>query len=150
MNRLDMAKEIKGRVSLLANLDKDLWKSAERLRSDFVKDYSTSKIRSLTLDEFVIGKGHNNRSFCYRIEREMDSLGRILGATALKFGVYYGKEGSDSSNKYRFSHIWGNNVHEAFLSVKDAIVNLNEAANKRDLRTIKENRLSPMFKGKLL
>ena len=114
MNRLDMAKEIEERVDLLVNLDKDVWKNAEKLRREFVTDYPIPKIRSMTLDEFVIGKGSENRSFCYRLEREMDSLGRILGATAFKFGIYYGRTKSDASDKYRFSSIWGGSVDEAF------------------------------------
>jgi hypothetical protein len=150
MNRLDMAKEIEERADLLANLDKDIWKDAEKLRREFVNDYPIRKIRSMSLDEFVIGKGSENRSFCYRIEREMDSLGRILGATAFKFGVYYGRTNSDTSNKYRFSKNWGKTVDEAFLSIKGAIINLIEAAAKRNMQEIAKNRLSPMFKGKIL
>lgn len=91
MNRLDMSQEIAKRVPLLSKRDKDEWKNAEKIRREFVFDYPVSQIRSMTLDEYVIGKGRNNRSFCYRLEREMDSLGRILGATASKFGIYYGR-----------------------------------------------------------
>lgn len=150
MNRLDMAKEIKERVDSLADLDKDVWKNAEKLRRDFAAFYTISKIRSMALDEFVIGKGAKKRSFCYRLERETHSLGSILGGTAFKFGVYFGRTKRNSSDEYRFSSIWGENVAEAFSAVKDAIVNLIEAALRGDLRAIVKNRLSPMFKGKLL
>ena len=82
----------------------------------------------MKLDDFVIGKGSRNRSFWYRLEREMDNLGRILGATAFKFGVYYGKRGKDPSLRYRFSPKWGNRAEEAFSSVKADIVALLHSA----------------------
>jgi hypothetical protein len=150
MNRMAMAKEISARVPLLADLDKDKWKKAEDLRSDFVRYYTTDRILALKLDEYVIGKGGNNHSFCYRIEREMDSLGRILGATAFKFGVFFGHIKSDPVDQYRFRQRWGNGVDEAFVAVKRAISDLLEAASLDDQEAIVNNRLSPMFKGKLL
>ena len=150
MNLLEMAEEIAKKVPLLAKRDKDEWKNAKKLRARFVADYPISKIRSMSLDEYVIGKGSNNRSFCYRLEREMDSLGRILGANAFKFGVYYGRTKSDPSERYRFSSIWGSNAKEAFTSVRDAIVHLLEDADRGDRLAIAKSRLSPMFKGKIL
>lgn len=150
MNRLDMAEEIAKRVPLLAKRDKEEWKSAEKLRREFVEDYPISNIHSLTLDEYVIGKGPENRSFCYRLEREMDTLGRILGATASKFGIYYGRTKSDPTKKYRFSSIWGKNADESFSSVKQAIENLLQSASKGNSLAIAQNLLSPMFKGKIL
>jgi hypothetical protein len=86
MNRLEMEEQIKKNVPILVKLYKKDLKRAEKLRADFVTDYPIARINTLTLDEYVIGKGAYNRSFCYRIERDMDSLGRILGANAFKFG----------------------------------------------------------------
>lgn len=150
MNRLEMAEQIAKRVPMLSKRDKQKWQSAEMLRAGFVRDYPITRIGVLTLDEYVIGKGSSNRSFCYRLEREMDSLGRILGATAFKFGVYFGRIKSDPLEQYRFASRWGNNKEDAFSSVERAIVDLLKAARLGDSHAIEANPLSPMFKGKLL
>lgn len=150
MNRLEMATRISERVPVLAKRDESGWKEAERLRKQFVTDYPINKIGHLSIDEYVIGKGSTNPSFCYRLERELDSLGRILGATAYKFGVYYGKTKSDASMKYRFVMHWGGDKTEAFEAVKLSIVTLLQAVAKDDMEAIRENKISPMFKGKLL
>lgn len=150
MNRVEMANLISERVPLLKKRAEFELKEAERLRKQFVTDYPISKIGRLTLDEYVIGKGNINRSFCYRLERELDSLGRILGARADKFGLYYGKTRNDATMKYRFAKHWGANKVAVFKTIKQAIVNLLKAASRDDIATIRESMISPMFKGKLL
>jgi len=150
MNILNMREEIRRRVTILAQSSEEEWIHGESLRKSFVSDYPISRIPALKLDEYVIGKGANNRSFCYRIEREMDELGRILGATALKFGVYYGRTKSDPSERYRFAVHWGKSPEMVFGSVKRAIVDLLQAAKKRDFKSLDSSPLSRMFKGKLL
>src|ERR1035438_750455 len=150
MNRLAMAEEIAQRGYIFAQCEDEKWKRAQQLRIDFVTDYPAKKIPSLALDDYVIGKGAENRSFCYRLKREMDILGRILGATAFKFGVYFGRIKSDPADKYRFRQHWGKTVDQAFAAVKQAIADLLEAADKENFTAIAQNPLSPMFKGKIL
>jgi hypothetical protein len=150
MNRLEMKAHISERVPILAKHDEAKWKEAEKLRKQFVSDYPPSKINRLTLDQYVIGKGSLNPSFCYRLERELDSLGRILGATAYKFGVYYGRTKTDPKMMYRFRPHWGANRAAAFTAVKQSIVSLLQAASRHDMAAIRVNMISPMFKGKLL
>lgn len=150
MNRLEMKARISERVPFLEIQYKAKLKEAEKLRKQFVTEYPVTKINRLTLDKYVIGKGSENRSFCYRLERELDSLGRILGATAYKFGVYYGRTNTDATMKYRFAQHWGANKDTAFKAVKQAIVSLLQAASRDDMAAIRENMISPMFKGKLL
>jgi hypothetical protein len=145
-----MGKNVSEHVPFLAKRDEAKWKEAERLSKQFLTDYPVSKINRLTLDQYVIGKGSENRSFCYRIERELDSLGRILGATAYKFGVYYGRTKSDPKMEYRFRPHWGTKRDAAFTAVKQSIVYLLQAASRDDMAAIRENMISPMFKGKLL
>jgi hypothetical protein len=65
-------------------------------------------------------------------------------------GVYYGKTKNDASEQYRFRPHWGSNLEEVFSSVKQAIVNLLQAAEQGDSHTIAKNPLSTMFKGKIL
>lgn len=146
MNRQSMEEQILMHVPRLAEEEKDRWKNAEKIRGDFVRDFSPAKISAMQLDDFVIGKGAENRSLCYRLEREMDDLGRILGATAFKFGVYYDKV----NKEYKFSKKWGSSAQQAFLSVKAEILALIQAASRKDVATLDQNRISTMFKGKLL
>jgi hypothetical protein len=138
MNRLEMAEHIRKRIPTLALLYKGEWKRAKELQTEFVHDYPLKRIPSLLLDEYAIGKGPSNRSFCYRLEREMDMLGRILGSPADRFGVYYGKAKSsrNSSKDYQFAKRWGTNYVEAFTAVKQAIVDLLNAATIGDSQAI--------------
>ncbi|HEY4417362.1 MAG TPA: DUF3883 domain-containing protein [Verrucomicrobiae bacterium] len=150
MNRLAMADEIARLVPMFAQRDLEEWKQAEQTRQDFVADFPSHKILSLELDEYVIGKGKANRSFCYRLEREMDTFGKIVGAFSPKFGVYFGEFGENTPKEYRFTKKWGNNLSAAFASIKQAIVDLIRAAATNDFAAIAGNALSPMFKGKIL
>ncbi len=145
-----MARRIDEHVPVLVQRDAMEWKRMERLRLQFVTDYAVARIPRLTLDEYVIGKGSNKQSFCYRIERELDRMGRILGARADKFGIYYGGRRNDPSRGYQHSQMWGDTAEEAFASIKKAIVDLLRAAEKDQMDAVRASRISPLFKGKLL
>ncbi len=123
-----------------------------QLRSSFVRYFNENKIANMHIDDYVAGvdlpeKGFN---FCYALERQLDGLGRIIGATAFKFGVYYGRTKSDDEYKYRFTKKFGNTYQEAFKNVKNAILQLLTAGEDEDIEGIIRNPLSPMFKGKIL
>jgi len=150
MNRIEMAEQITSQVPILVERDRDEWRATEERRRRFVSDYPPRKIAQMRIDDFVIGRGRDNRSFCYRLERELDKCGRILGATAAKFGVYYGKTKSDHRERYRHAAHWGDNHTQAFDNIKAALAQLLDAAKIDDMAAIKENKISPMFKGKIL
>jgi Domain of unknown function (DUF3883) len=150
MNRLEMARHIEERLPVLVQREAEEWKHMEMLRRKFVRDYAVSRIPVLTLDEYVIGKGSEHRSFCYRVERELDRMGRILGTPADRFGVYYGGRKNAPARKYQHSQMWGDTAEEAFTSVKKAIVELLRAAESVQMDAIRASRISPLFKGKLL
>lgn len=124
-------------------------------RDMFRKYFSLRKIENMDIDEFVSGKGAPAQgfNFCYSLEQELDGLGRILGSTAIKFGIYFGTTSTDSIRKYRFSkkHTVGNGTYqEAFDDVKQAILDLLTAGKNENLSDIVRNKISPMFKGKIL
>lgn len=119
------------------------------IRNQFVKDFNINKISLLEKDDYVIGKG-NHASFCYRIERDLDCLGRIKGARASKFGLYYGKTKSDPIKKYRNTAKWSGTPDEANEKIKKSIIELIIAGSNNDIVSIKKNKISPMFKGKIL
>lgn len=123
------------------------FKEINSLRKKFTSDYPTSRIRTLTLDEYVTGKG--GQTFCNRIENDLNEWGNIHGSFATKFGVYYGKFGKNSKSKYRIGRKeYGTDENVALKKILSAIIELIE--NKDDLAILKKNPISPMFKGKIL
>lgn len=124
------------------------FKTIDSLRKKFTNDYTSDKILSLNLDEYIVGK-RDNTSFCNRIENELNNWGNIHGSTAKKFGLYFGTLGDDETRKYRIGKkYFGTQTDEAFKKILTSIVELIENNNNRKL--IKKNPISPMFKGKLL
>jgi len=106
----------------------------------------------MPLDTYALGNklpddGYN---FCYTVERELDRLGRTIGANAFKFGVYFGRTKSDSEYKYRHTKKFGNTYQEAFANVKNAIIKLIVDGKDGNLDEIIKSPISPMFKGKIL
>lgn len=137
------------------NRKDEILKSREKLyqlRSSFVRYFTRNRIRTMELDDYVAGvdlpkKGFN---FCYGLERQLDGLGRIIGATAFKFGVYYGRTRSHENYEYRFTQKFGNTYPEAFEGVRESILELLVAGENENIDLIANNTLSPMFKGKIL
>jgi len=125
-------------------------KKLEEEREQFLKKFPQKRIPKLALSKYALGGNRSEESFCYWLENRLKGLGNIHGATAFKFGIYFGRTKSDPIRKYRFRKKFGNDKDEAFQKVKEAIINLLDAAKKEDIGSIRENPLSPMFKGKIL
>ncbi len=151
MNRSEFDDILSARFPIIIEENKSLIENMEKLRKSFVKDYPIKSIKSLALDEYVIGKGASNKSFCYRVEWELDQLGKIVGSPARKFGLWYGRVNkSDKTNEYRCVKKFGENYLAAFEAVKNEISNLLLAGEVDDFSELRSNKISPMFKGKLL
>ena len=125
-------------------------KKLNKIIESFISDYPKDKIHELKLKEYVIGFGAKNPSFCYRIENELKEYGDLHGAPATKFGLYYGKEGDNNEKKYRNSKKYGNSVDEAFDNVKNEIVSLLNEGEIGNDEKIKECKLPPTYRGKIL
>ncbi len=80
----------------------------------------------------------------------MVSLGNMKGATSTKFGVYYGRLGEDTEQKYRFTKKFGDDLDTAFFNVKKNITNLLIAGQAGDEKEITDNKIGALFKYKLL
>ncbi|OEH89510.1 hypothetical protein ATO00_10445 [Loigolactobacillus coryniformis subsp. coryniformis] len=78
---------------LLAQAEQDKEKN-KRLGAKFLIDWPLERLKSLALDEYVTGKGPQNKSFCYEIEsgKYRDLYLGIRGGTAGKFGIYWSKK----------------------------------------------------------
>jgi hypothetical protein len=121
-------------------------------RGRVIKQFPLARLKTLTLDEYVIGKTSDGGppSFCTLIEPQSKAWAIIQGSTASKFGIYYGKTKEDSTKKYRFTKKFGTNQKEAFDAVKLALNNLIRSAKIMDYKEIDYNPLSQMFKAKIL
>lgn len=127
-------------------------KELHKLRSSFVEYFSRDRIQTMQINDFVLGveKPKKGFNFCYTLERDLDGLGRILNSPAPKFGVYFGKRGKNSNQEYQFVQKFGNNYQEAFEGVRETILQLLTAGENEDIDSIVKNKISPMFKGKIL
>lgn len=132
------------------------YEKLEKLRLEFVDKFQLNKILGLTLDEYVVGKkdiiDSGNDTFCYWLETKLIELGMIKGGAPAdkKFGVYYGKRKNDIEKRYRTIEKWGKNYEEAFKNIKNSINELIIIGENVDYEKIELNKLSPMFKGKIL
>lgn len=133
--------------------ESDLWKEDKKrqdgqlkIRDDFVKQFSLENLRKMTIDDYVEGKG-SKTSFCYLIEVGMQWLGQIRGSfTNSKFVLHYDK----TKKTYSFeSGKFGRNLEDVFSNVKAEIIKLVEDGKNNNIKGLENNKLSPMFKGKL-
>ncbi|MDO7977726.1 HNH endonuclease [Oceanotoga teriensis] len=103
----------------------------------------------MNLDDYVVGK--KKESFCYYLENTLSDLGSIKGGPATadkKFGVYYNK----NEEEYKTIQKWDANIgpKNAFKNIKIEISNLLTVGEKGDISKIKDIKISPMFKNKIL
>lgn len=117
-------------------------------RGQFLSAYPLYNLKNITLEEYVIGKG--TASFCACVEAKTKAWANMQGATANKFGIYFGKTKSDPKMQYRFTKKFGNTKTEAFDSVKAALISLIKAGESKNFGEIDGNPLSQMFKAKIL
>lgn len=71
----------------------------DKLKEEFLKEWPLDRILTMSIDEYVIGKGQQNKSLCYALEKGKYKnlfLG-ISGGSASKFGIYWNKK----TNKYK-------------------------------------------------
>lgn len=122
----------------------------EKMRVKFLEKFPADNIFNMTLDDYVIGKGKTNESFCYWIETKLRKLGSINGgATSVqKFGVYYSKE----NYKYCTISKWSKDLdcEEALNNIKLNIAKLLVSGKNKNIKEISENPISTMFKNKII
>ncbi|MFS9264439.1 MULTISPECIES: McrB family protein [Streptococcus] len=71
----------------------------DKLKEEFLQEWPLDRILTMSIDEYVIGKGQQNKSLCYALEKGKYKnlfLG-ISGGSASKFGIYWNKK----TNKYK-------------------------------------------------
>lgn len=119
----------------------------EELRQQFVLDYNPAFLRNMTIEQYAMGGGRKD-NLCYRLEHEQEGMGRITGALAgvKRYGVWYSKDIGD----YDYSGKYGDSVDSAFLQVKRSILELIEAGERDDYKTIRESRIAGTVRYKII
>lgn len=119
----------------------------EESRSKFVNDYNFEALKTLKIDNYAMGGGRKD-NFCYRLEREQDGMGRITGAQSgsARFGVWY----DETTSNYKFAKKYGASVNEAYNAVRQEILSLISAGGRDDFKRIRESKLSPLVRYKIL
>jgi hypothetical protein len=120
---------------------------AAQCRGAFLRAFPINRLRSLTLDEYIIGKG--TPSFCAYVEAKTKPWASIQGATSAKFGIYFGRTKSDATVRYRFAKRFSTQ-EEAFATIKTNLLELIGDGRSQHYADIDDNPLSQMFKAKIL
>ena len=120
---------------------------AAQCRGAFLRAFPMSRLKDLTLDEYVIGKG--TPSFCTYVEAKTKPWANILGATAIKFGIYFGKAKPDTTMKWRFQKRF-NTKEQAFAAIKKNLLGLMDAGRSQRFFDIDDIEISQNFKAKIL
>ncbi|WP_278505510.1 McrB family protein [Ligilactobacillus animalis] len=112
----------------------EAWKKQNmQLAKEFLKEWPLDRIKTMELDEYVIGRGPANKSLCYEIEagKYRDLHLGIRGGSANKFGIYWNKEKQVYCNK-RNQPIPASELEAEFTKLKADLIAILEAGIKKD------------------
>jgi len=131
-------------------MNEDKEENALHARGEFLERFPIATLSSLSIDDYVIGL--KKPTFCTLVEVTTRFWARIQGATAAKFGIYFGRTNSDPVHKYRFTRKFGKSRNDAFAAIKGSLLDLVNEGSRRNpnFKKIDDNLLSPMFKAKIL
>ena len=73
----------------------------EQLREEFLKEWPLDRILTMSIDEYVIGKGAKSNSFCYALEtgKYQSLFMGIGGGGSSKFGIYWNEDTQSYKNQ---------------------------------------------------
>ena len=129
-NKLIKAQDVLS--SCIKNFKKQdsLYEDHERLRRNFLEEFSLEKLSSLTLEKYCIGKG-DNKSFCWWMEFGLKSLGSFSPGMSDGYLIYWSKDQqryilSGYAEQLQKAHTdW--NIEEIFNDIKEKLVSLIKA-----------------------
>lgn len=126
---------------------------------NFQEVWTLEKVKNMTLEEYTnIKKDNPNRdNFTFWIESKLDNLGSIWGGSAFKFGIYRrndeSQKESSSGRLYSQNYAWiakyGNNENEAFNNIKEKIIQIIQASQDNNLKTIEKIDFGDAIKWKI-
>ncbi|EIG40589.1 McrB family protein [Streptococcus infantis] len=105
----------------------------EQLREEFLKEWPLDRILTLSIDEYVIGKGAQSNSFCYGLERgKYKSLFMgIGGGGSSKFGIYWNEDTKSYKNQAN-KVIPESELEDRFNKLKTDLYEIIQAGRKLD------------------
>jgi hypothetical protein len=73
----------------------------EQLREEFLKEWPLDRILTMSIDDYVIGKGAKSNSFCYALEtgKYQSLFMGIGGGGSSKFGIYWNEDTQSYKNQ---------------------------------------------------
>ncbi len=125
----------------------------QMLWDEFLSRWPRENLPNLTLEEYV--SVNDTDTFTYWLETKTRELGSIQGNTSAKFGIYKrGSEGKEQSGIghgeiYTWRTRYGSSESEVFDYVKNALIEISNAASKGDLETIDAIDFAPLVKWKI-
>ncbi|MCC3075732.1 McrB family protein [Campylobacter jejuni] len=141
------------------NLDKKKLQEMHDGFLNFQEVWTLEKVKNMTLEEYTnIKKDNPNRDdFTFWIESKLDNLGSIWGGSAFKFGIYRrndeSQKESSSGRLYSQNYAWiakyGNNENEAFNNIKEKIIQIIQASQDNNLKTIEKIDFGDAIKWKI-
>lgn len=126
---------------------------AKNLYNLFQRQFPIEKLRTLPIEEYTNNERDN--SFCYWLEVKTQELGSIWGGSAYKFGIYKASGKINPSNKtlndgvYAWYKKYGNTKEEAYKKVLSNIIEIAEAAQKKEYAIIDSIDLGCSYKWKI-
>ncbi|UUE16987.1 AAA family ATPase [Leuconostoc mesenteroides] len=120
----------------------NVWKQDnDQLTASFKQDWPLSRIKNMTIDEYVIGHGSKSKSFCYEIEQgKYKNLHlSIQGGTARKFGIYWSRKSHsyiDKSGKI-LTEVEAATI---FNQLRVELVNLIESVQNREYNILLDSK----------
>lgn len=132
--------------------NKKHFKQVEEKLDEFLAKYPLSRIKTMDIDDYVVGKGMN--SFCWWVENKLDELGDIrprMLTSYQKFGIDYDKK----NHRYRFCsktaqrNRFGSDSDEIFSNIRKELITLITASIDGDYDVVAKSKLNKLFCNKI-
>ena len=105
----------------------------EQLREEFLKEWPLDRILTMSIDDYVIGKGAQNKSFCYALEtgKYQSLFMGIGGGGSSKFGIYWNEDTKSYKNQSN-KIIPESELEDRFNKLKSDLYEIIQAGRKLD------------------
>ena len=105
----------------------------DELREEFLNEWPLDRILTMSIDEYVIGKGAKSNSFCYALETgKYNSLFMgIGGGGSSKFGIYWNEDTKSYKNQAN-KIIPESELEDRFNKLKSDLYEIIQAGRKLD------------------
>ena len=105
----------------------------EKLREEFLKEWPLDRILTMSIDEYVIGKGAKSNSFCYALEigKYQSLFMGIGGGGSSKFGIYWNEDTKSYKNQAN-KIIPESELEDRFNKLKSDFYEIIQAGRKLD------------------